>query len=433
MTSHPALTVAETENGPALGSIFGSARYCLPTGFASLPLFDGDVIPPLDVLGGSPVDFLSPIAPGPLPVDKDVVGRNLDDVLPWTDVCFFIALFLKEQHCLVPIVHKPTFSQDVLNRRDRDDETFRGLLCSIIAYTICQCPISTMTVNYTKPHLGQILQRCTKAAESIRCRQQRNPSLILLISNVLDWITTGAVGSSAQCDFHVAETTRLAHSLKLTEENPRIASNFIETQICRRLYWLIYSKDKTDAMSGRPIILHDFEGRPPLPLDVDDDYITPVGHLPQPERRTSYMVGFVTIARLFQVISQCVARHRAFANLGETDDGDTLRWIRSAQENIRSIMDNLPPSLRLNLVDLAEHLDGQEPCLFAIQQANITITALCAEFALLDFRASLRPEEDTSGEREETAKKAYETLNSIPYEYLASNGESMVSLSEERD
>lgn len=45
----------------------------------------------------------------------------------------------------------------------------------------------------------------------------------------------------------------------------------------------------------------------------------------------------------------------------------------------------------------------------------------------LDFKVHLRPEEDTKVERETLARKAYSTLSSVPIEYLASNGESMVS------
>lgn len=380
--------------------------------------------------------FDAPLEFGPGAYER---GNAIEDVLSWSDVCYFVSLFLKDQHCLVPLVHKPTFSQDVVNRRDKRDEAFRGLLCSMVAYTICQCPISTMTGAYERARLVTILHRCTKAADAIRHRQRMSPSLILLASTVLDWITAQAVGNPQVCDLLIAETTRLAHALSLSDGTPRAGANAVELQICRRLYWIIYSKDKTDALSGRPIILHDFEGLAPYPLEIDDDYITPEGHLPQPARRTSYMAGFVVIMRIFQIISQCVSRHRAFANRSADDmefddDGEhahAIRWIEATQDRVRHMLRALPPNLCMDL-SVSARAELDEPAgdfsLFRIQQANISITALCAEFALLDFRASLRPDEDTRAEREEMARKAYETLSSIPLEYLASNGESMVSL-----
>lgn len=49
----------------------------------------------------------------------------------WSEFCFFVSLFMRHQHALVPLIHKPTFAMDVLNRKDQRDESFRGLLFSI--------------------------------------------------------------------------------------------------------------------------------------------------------------------------------------------------------------------------------------------------------------------------------------------------------------
>ncbi len=82
-------------------------------------------------------------------------------------------------------------------------------------------------------------------------------------------------------------------ALGLHKETPRNDMDFIELQLCRRCYWSVYTSDKwvyrleteaddrTDALSGSPIALNDFEGSPPLPLEVDDEYMTPEGHLPE--------------------------------------------------------------------------------------------------------------------------------------------------------
>ncbi|BEJ13508.1 hypothetical protein CspHIS471_0306820 [Cutaneotrichosporon sp. HIS471] len=467
--------------GPASGSIFGSARTALypysievplevglselagvaavqlfspvtaalpdPAGAAlassvhafstqTTPLHSTPTTPAPPDLTPAPQESI-PVPLGPIP-DADPDGRSLDAVLPWPDACHFLALFLRDQHCVVPVVHKQSFALDLLNRRDRTDEAFRGLLCSMVAFTICQCPISVMTGAYERGRLVEILYLCIKAADAVRYRQRLLPSLELLASTLLDWITAQAVGRPI-ADLIVAEATRLAHALNLNESQPLNAGP-IEMQIRRRLYWIMYAKDKTDALSGRPIILHDFEGVPPHPLLVDDEYLTPAGHLPQPDGRPSIMVGFVSILRIFQVVSGCVARHRAFANrprndaraededdMDEFDEAASVRWIAGAQARLRSILSALPPALCMDL-QVSCAAERADPCnfsLFQIQQANISITALCAEFALLDFRACLRPDEDTRSEREEMARKAYATLSGVPLEFLASNGESM--------
>lgn len=55
----------------------------------------------------------------------------IESVASWDEVGFFLSLYLKYQHPLLPLVHRPTFAQDVLHRRDGIDEAFRGLLLSI--------------------------------------------------------------------------------------------------------------------------------------------------------------------------------------------------------------------------------------------------------------------------------------------------------------
>lgn len=63
----------------------------------------------------------------------------IDVIAPWSDICFFLSLYMRHQHVLVPIVHKPSFASDVLHRRDQRDETFRGLLASIGEYMAVLC------------------------------------------------------------------------------------------------------------------------------------------------------------------------------------------------------------------------------------------------------------------------------------------------------
>ena len=56
---------------------------------------------------------------------------QIELVTTWVNIEFFIGLYLKHQHALVPLVHKPTFRADLLERRDRADPEFRALLLSL--------------------------------------------------------------------------------------------------------------------------------------------------------------------------------------------------------------------------------------------------------------------------------------------------------------
>lgn len=70
---------------------------------------------------------ITPAAPGAPTID---ISR-IESFASWDEIGFFLSLHMKHQHMLVPLVHRPSFAQDVLHRRDENDEAFRGLLLSM--------------------------------------------------------------------------------------------------------------------------------------------------------------------------------------------------------------------------------------------------------------------------------------------------------------
>lgn len=137
--------------------------------------------------------------------------------------------------------------------------------------------------------------------------------------------------------------------------------------------------------------MNDTEGLCSLPLETDDEYITAQGSFPQPPYRTSFMVGFVAVSKIFKIMSEVLFRHRSTqrrltllnpkstpygraisptADQGRVwldsiceqtpqigDDGvndsggfaELIRresdWIVNAHDRIREVLDGLPPDL----------------------------------------------------------------------------------------
>lgn len=56
---------------------------------------------------------------------------QIESIAPWDTITFFIGLYLGYLHSLAPIVHRPSFSQDLATRRDRWDKDFRALCLGI--------------------------------------------------------------------------------------------------------------------------------------------------------------------------------------------------------------------------------------------------------------------------------------------------------------
>lgn len=554
---------APTPIGPTPGSLFGSARLTcedpsVPLGDLGIPNLLPPPLPTFDSFTGGPLPSPNSSSSDPQQSTSPSAISSLTAILPWEDASFFLNLYLTHQHCLVPLIHKPSFAQAILARRDKTSPVFRALLCAVVAWTIAQCPISLMP-GYSRSDLGRWVDRCLAHNDALRRERDSGAGpgrattsglngsnlgfgvspagtagpnnaglaggatqgsgsenddvelLELLTASMLDWVTAQSL--ARPIDLLVSQITRYIDALHL--RSARSWPCPITSQLARRVFWIVYTKDKTDAMSGRALILNDFEGLPPLPDEVDDEYITPAGALEQPKGKLSHMTGFLAVVRVFQVLSQCITRHRAWANplpgeglgagtnasasaAGGTKSGtgprgggqgaetgvgastsagteDThgrrgaidlaagndeaaleaaerqaaaeaqLAWIARAQARLRSILSSLPPELSVNLRDAPPptttwstspsssspssssplHLSSSERIKYAIRQCDIVITGLCAEFCLLDFRAAIVPALDTRQEREDLARKSYEVLESMPVEYLASNGECM--------
>lgn len=136
-----------------------------------------------------------------------------------------------------------------------------------------------------------------------------------------------------------------------------------------------------NALNGNPMQLLDMDGTPPLPLEVDDEFLSP--HLAadaahQPPGRLSYMAGFIAISKLFKVLSGCIVRHRTLVNDPQSAQGhDTLRtYVDRSLEHVQVLLAAMPEQLQPG-----NAADGNT--VFGTQAANVYITALCIELALV--------------------------------------------------
>jgi len=131
--------------------------------------------------------------------------------------------------------------------------------------------------------------------------------------------------------------------------------------------------------------LHDAEGIPPLPLDLDDEQLTNDIAFSAPAGRVSTLTGFIAVSRLFQLLSGCLWRLKTLRT--DPDSGPSqeriLEWTTRAADDLHAVLDGLPIQLRppVERDDAGYCSSPNSP--FATQAANISITALCVEFAIV--------------------------------------------------
>lgn len=104
---------------------------------------------------------------------------QIEDVTSFNHIFFFISLYLRHLHAHMPVVHKPTFTQQLAMRIDQRDEEFRALLLSLTSYVISQSPKSRMIEYYTQSELEKLQDGCYQASQVLQSRRYRKPTLIL--------------------------------------------------------------------------------------------------------------------------------------------------------------------------------------------------------------------------------------------------------------
>lgn len=146
-----------------------------------------------------------------------------------------------------------------------------------------------------------------------------------------------------------AQANQCALALRLNEESSYEGLNPIESEIRRRIYWLLFQADKSTAcMRARTICLR-LEDAPGLrlPTEVDDEQITANGILPQPLGRTPTITGFNIVTNLFRILNDALLLQRRKAATSVDSILADLQNINQLRERVSSITSDVASPLRV--------------------------------------------------------------------------------------
>lgn len=115
---------------------------------------------------------------------------QIEHIASWSDISYFISLYLRYMHSLLPLVHKPSFCEAISLRTDQSDSQFRALVLGLgeylslpsitdqtVAYTIGQSPLSRTETRFARDHLEQLQRRCYRASMTLLDKNYQHPSL----------------------------------------------------------------------------------------------------------------------------------------------------------------------------------------------------------------------------------------------------------------
>lgn len=94
---------------------------------------------------------------------------QIEDVTSWANISHYISLYLAYLWPLLPLVHRPTFAENLVSRLDLRDKDFRALLLSIVAFTISQLPTTRLvTEQFDVEGLKRLQRKCHRTSQALQ-------------------------------------------------------------------------------------------------------------------------------------------------------------------------------------------------------------------------------------------------------------------------
>ncbi|KAF2621459.1 hypothetical protein BU25DRAFT_404470 [Macroventuria anomochaeta] len=216
--------------------------------------------------------------------------------------------------------------------------------------------------------------------------------------------------------------TEAAMSVKYLIHQSIDTLSFMDAQILKRLYWLIYAGNCTSDMYGRQLLLlrqaHD-QTNTFMPLEISDAQLLDHGDPSSSNRISSehsYVPGLNALSRLFMV--------------WQSSQATATQWMENLQAHIERthrLVDNLPPELSWK----GSHINGGFG--FNVQTVNLKITQLHIRSNLLEQMNSIAKVEGLLitphaiiEERHRVVDELLDILYHMPTEVFDANGYSII-------
>ncbi|KAL1715407.1 fungal-specific transcription factor domain-containing protein [Schizophyllum commune] len=387
--------------------------------------------------------------------------RRLEEIAPRDTVSLIIALFFDFVYPLTPCVHKPSFMADLHARREERDPLFFALVMSTVASTLVQVPRSYLPME--RPVVRKLAQTCYEASRHITIASYDPPTSMHVVIRYFDCVYHFCEGHDATQHAAFGESAHIAVTLRLHEESSYEGLDPIESEVRRRIFWLLFGADKSmSILLGRPICLRDEDCTVHFPKELDDEYITPSAYLPQPQGKTAIVSGLNYTSRIFALLGEILVRIRVDKRSPPQGQFATARLeeVQSLHSRIIAALSHAPEPLRLKqphassplpadyggagfrqatFAEVKDFFDNPNASRanalnpFLVMQANLYVTQQLVRFVIEQYRdelvASLQGSIDEyhlANEREAVARDLLNILHSIPIQSIATNGPSLV-------
>lgn len=352
-------------------------------------------------------------------------------------------------HPLVPVPHEPTFRAAFERREDASSGTFLALLASMIGFLVASFPrrpklrLNTEAERSAFPNSIALVKRCHDVAIQARGigYLDRNATVYDAAISYFLGVCAGYIFNIRRCRVYLAEcrtmlqvydlcrapanppsapalnaTSPMSTSSATSQDQPvqNLTDNkvvdLISQELGRRLFYVtlvgyqsLLQLGSSDIRTHMPPETRT-DRYPPLPLEIDDEFLFPTHVNPQPADRVSRLVGFNANVRVYSSYSALLAWEIAFGS-GQIFDWEHQRsCLWDCLQKAKSALVNVPPQLSLfhpkrispaGLSGLGEdgsvfsypddHIHQERRAIqYEIQKANIYASQLCTRSYLVE-------------------------------------------------
>lgn len=280
-------------------------------------------------------------------------------------------------HPLIPLPHEPTFRAAFANRQDKTDRSFLSLIAAMLETLVASFPRRARRLFTSEqamvqfPNAGALIDRCHQIFVEARGLGylDRPNTLYDAVASYLSGLASAYVYDIRRMRLYFGECVMMLRTLGIHRPDihapvgsaagadaaaeRRTPADYVYQESGRRLFWLMF----VSAMSGRqlddpeadllmPPIAY-VELLPPLPQEVDDQYITEHTIYQQPPDQVSEMVGFNLNAKIFRAFHTLAALETAFGTDTIYDWERQKQVIKRALLNVKAATADAPKELQL--------------------------------------------------------------------------------------
>ncbi|KAH9208577.1 hypothetical protein DL95DRAFT_395158 [Leptodontidium sp. 2 PMI_412] len=308
---------------------------------------------------------------------------NAESICPLSTLELLIDDFFTYIHPLCPFPHEPSFRAAFLNREDLKNPSFLALLASMVGVLVASFPrkprlhLKAQHREHLFPNSMSLVERCHKVAIAAR-----GPGYLDKELSVYDAATSYFLGLAGAYTFQWKQTRLYfgecltiikvlgAHKVKdsglgvgglpgaygADSNNMQGASqpvDYIRQEIGRRLFWVMFvgiiSIQQLGANFGELLIPPPTSNNPypPLPLEIDDEYIF-VDHVEaQPAGVLSKLTGFNLNVRIYKTVTPLSTMEFAYGIDEVFDWNRQKRVLEQCLSNVKQVLEVIPQELML--------------------------------------------------------------------------------------